>query len=376
MSRLLPFLALVSLCLVASAAAQPNNETIATVLQNTPELSLFLQALTIANLTAVPGTNQLTVFAPNNAAFGVAIGDGLLTPQDLSDPAVMQLLIPNHIASGRLLVEDLQTLGQVVTVLDNVLQVEENSAGETTIGGAPIEQADILSVNGVVHIMSGVIPIAGRAPTAELSAPSVEPVVAPVSVAPSPEVPPPEPPSSPPPAMPPPEPPSPPPPEPPSPPPPEPPSPPPPRPPAPVFVPPQLEIVVDIPPSPEPAPPLPAPEEEEEEEIPSTTPAPEVEVTQPSTPPISFGDSGIFGAVTPQQPQVPLTDGFSNFPGCECTTTGISGGTQTNEIGCAQRVGEGLTLPFSFCYVEGGTDCPLGRASEDFEGAAWRLCLR
>lgn len=301
--------------------------TMAALLRGTPRLGAFFRALKAANVTRVPG-DQITVFAPDDDALAAAISSGQLADADLDDPVPAGRLVSAAVVSQRLPLASLRFASSVQNVAGGALPVT-TKAGNVSVGGSPVALADVLASDGVLHIVSrplGLQQPAAAAPKAE-SVPSVAaPVPAPK---PAPVLPPPKPISSPPPPPPKPAPP--------------PPKPAPPPPPTPVAIPPALPVPVA-----------------------SVVAPPVVPLLQPQAFP---------GLPEIAQPTVPtnLYGPASPFAGCECSETGLSGGVQTGQAGCASRVGEQLGIAFSFCYTTSAL-CALATPSIDHPGAAWRLC--
>lgn len=58
---------------------------------------------------------------------------------------------------------------------------------------------------------------------------------------------------------------------------------------------------------------------------------------------------------------------------CACSGDGFSGGINTRRIGCAQHLKQHGDQGY-FCMVQGGLGCSLSTESQEYEGAAWRLC--
>lgn len=126
-----------------------------------PELSSLLQALTAAELVAALNQGEkITIFAPNNTAFA-----NLLTDQGAADlPALVAQLskaglsnvLQAHVIADSLPVDLLQTqeyptLNANATL--NVVKTDNN----VTVNGATVVTPNILTSNGVIHIIDAVI---------------------------------------------------------------------------------------------------------------------------------------------------------------------------------------------------------------------------
>jgi uncharacterized surface protein with fasciclin (FAS1) repeats len=128
----------------------------------TPEFTYLLQALqrpaAAAVLTAAadPSAN-VTVFAPTDAAFRALLGSTPLSA--VSDADLLAILSLHVVGSGRVFSSDL-TPGTVSTLGGNIT-VASAGGGYTLKGGsgaaANVAMANILTTNGVVHVIDQVI---------------------------------------------------------------------------------------------------------------------------------------------------------------------------------------------------------------------------
>ncbi len=140
---------------------------IPTLLSYHPSFSTLVTALSTADLVgavtfdpASTENGQFTVFAPTNDAFGALLAELEITAADLlANPDLADILL-FHVAaeaffSGDLTVEGVPVLG----FGGSVAPVVFNDDGSITIGGAQIdlEQVDIEAVNGVIHVLDGVM---------------------------------------------------------------------------------------------------------------------------------------------------------------------------------------------------------------------------
>ena len=146
-----------------------------TALKNRNDLSLLVYAinraatarpelLTILNGTSsTPLTKQVTLFAPNDAAFAAA---GYRTQADLNaaSPTVLANLLPYHVIPGltfsnQFLTGALTTLNTTasnkvaLTVTGKTITVKGNKNGLP----ATITAADILSKNAIIHVIDQVL---------------------------------------------------------------------------------------------------------------------------------------------------------------------------------------------------------------------------
>jgi uncharacterized surface protein with fasciclin (FAS1) repeats len=136
---------------------------IVTTAVNTPALSTLVAAVTAAELVeTLQGPGPFTVFAPTNEAFA-ALPDGTL--ETLLDPAnigQLQGILTYHVVPGAVMAGDL-TDGMVVqTVNGESITINVSEAGVSINGSANVAMADIVTSNGIVHVIDSVL-----LPTAE-----------------------------------------------------------------------------------------------------------------------------------------------------------------------------------------------------------------
>ena len=125
----------------------------------TDDLSSLVAAVNAASAT-VQGTlasaGPLTVFAPNNTAFSASGIDLATVPQgDLDD------ILTYHVATGQTLSGDL-TAGQTITMASGdtlTVNIDGSSITLTDASGVTVNvvTADLRLLNGVVHIIDGVL---------------------------------------------------------------------------------------------------------------------------------------------------------------------------------------------------------------------------
>ena len=110
---------------------------------------------------ALSGEGPFTVFAPTNAAFDKlpkGALEGLLKPES---KAKLQGVLKYHVIAGRLLAADLRD-GQELTTLNGAKLKVSNQGGKVTVSNgtdAPVtvQIADVISKNGVTHVIDGVL---------------------------------------------------------------------------------------------------------------------------------------------------------------------------------------------------------------------------
>lgn len=99
------------------------------------------------------GPGPFTVFAPTDAAFAKipqATLNGLL-----NDRAALTAVLTYHVVPGRVMAADVRA-GQVPTVQGNSITVT-TSNGNVKVDNANVVQTDIVTSNGVIHVIDAVI---------------------------------------------------------------------------------------------------------------------------------------------------------------------------------------------------------------------------
>merc|ERR1712137_1516603 len=147
---------------LAGCGSKNATQNIATIAEGAPELQTLVAALNATDLlSAVDGSNKITVFAPTNDAFD-ALGNEtlncLLAPVGL--PALSDVL-KYHVVPVEAKAADLTKDKSLATLDgDHNLTVSLGDNGTITIkgaGSARVIHADIMATNGVVHEVDGVL---------------------------------------------------------------------------------------------------------------------------------------------------------------------------------------------------------------------------
>jgi uncharacterized surface protein with fasciclin (FAS1) repeats len=102
------------------------------------------------------GTGPFTVFAPTNEAFAklpAGTVDKLLKPEMKKD---LTNILTYHVVSGKLMAADLKDGQKLKTVEGGELTVSVKD-GKVMINGANVTIADVVSSNGVTHVIDAVL---------------------------------------------------------------------------------------------------------------------------------------------------------------------------------------------------------------------------
>ncbi len=117
----------------------------------------LVAAVTAAGLAeTLSGAGPFTVFAPTNAAFSklpAGTVDNLLKPEMKGD---LTKVLTYHVVPGALKAADLKDGQKLKTVQGQDLTVSIKD-GKVMINGAMVTIADVVSSNGVTHVIDGVV---------------------------------------------------------------------------------------------------------------------------------------------------------------------------------------------------------------------------
>ena len=136
-----------TLTIVEIAAGAPDYSTLVSIL-SLPELSDLLSAASDSN-------SELTVFAPNNTAFGnllTALGKSSVSELPIS---LVREIIEYHIVGAKVLSTEL-TNGPVNTLLTNEFVTVDLTSG-VKINSSNVIAADLEATNGVIHGIDAVL---------------------------------------------------------------------------------------------------------------------------------------------------------------------------------------------------------------------------
>jgi len=100
----------------------------------------------------------LTVFAPTNDAFSALDVEDITGDQDLVTDLLLNHVVSGSIASGDITNgQEAETLEQAADGDSDRLTFTVTSDGSVSVNGIPVSTADIQTVNGVVHVIDGVL---------------------------------------------------------------------------------------------------------------------------------------------------------------------------------------------------------------------------
>ncbi len=141
---------------IGGTALVPSNS----ILENTeshPKLTTFIGAIKKAGLIdKLNGTGPYTFFAPTNEAFEALPGgtlDELMEPENRQQ---LVELVDNHVVVGKLTAQALQGGSSIKTLGDGQLKAVKKGE-EVMVNGARLETPDIVSSNGIIHVVDKVM---------------------------------------------------------------------------------------------------------------------------------------------------------------------------------------------------------------------------
>jgi len=138
----------------------PANKTIVETAQALPDFSILVEAVVAADLVGtLNGTGPFTVFAPTNAAFAKLLTElGLTKAQLLADKPLLTKVLTYHVVPARVLKADVPVGPAITTVQGNTFTVDATLAiTDRNARKAAITATDVLTRNGVIHVIDTVI---------------------------------------------------------------------------------------------------------------------------------------------------------------------------------------------------------------------------
>ena len=127
--------------------------------QNTPELSILVEAVVAAGLAPTLSTGTLTVFAPTNAAFAALLSElGVSKEALLADTALLTKVLTYHVVAGRVLKAEVPLNTAIATVQGQSFTVNASLViTDQNMRTSNITTADVFTSNGVIHVIDKVI---------------------------------------------------------------------------------------------------------------------------------------------------------------------------------------------------------------------------
>jgi len=140
-----------------SVKTEVKAETVVDIVKKNPDFSILAMALERADLlNALETTQNLTVFAPNNAAFA-ATG---LSEEAIKGMAVADLakVLKYHVLGNKVMASDLvQAQSVIAPTLAGLNIFASTFGGKVLINGVSVTAADAVVSNGVIHVIDKVL---------------------------------------------------------------------------------------------------------------------------------------------------------------------------------------------------------------------------
>jgi uncharacterized surface protein with fasciclin (FAS1) repeats len=105
---------------------------------------------------ALKAAGPYTVFAPTDEAFAALPAgtvENLLKPEN---QAQLQAVLLYHVVSGKIMAADIGSGAQPATLQGATIDVVGSASG-VTVNGANVVSADVVTSNGVIHVIDAVI---------------------------------------------------------------------------------------------------------------------------------------------------------------------------------------------------------------------------
>jgi len=143
--------------MVGGALMTPDKDIVGNAM-NASNVTTLVAAVKAADLVAtLQGPGPFTVFAPTNMAFEKLPAGTVATLLKPENKKQLQTILTYHAVAGRYTMADLKDGMKLKTVQGQELMVT-NKSGKITINGVSmVETADVMSSNGVTHVIDTVL---------------------------------------------------------------------------------------------------------------------------------------------------------------------------------------------------------------------------
>lgn len=141
---------------VGGAMMVPSKNIVENAIGSNDHTTLVAAVKQAGLVETLSGTGPFTVFAPTNAAFDAipkATLDGLMKPEMKAD---LTKILTYHVVAGAVKAADLKDGQELTTVQGGKLKVSIKD-GVVMINNAKVTIADVVSSNGVTHVVDAVL---------------------------------------------------------------------------------------------------------------------------------------------------------------------------------------------------------------------------
>ena len=142
--------------MVGGAKMVPSKNIVENAAGSSDHTTLVAAVKAAGLVETLSGAGPFTVFAPTNEAFAklpAGTVDNLLKPEMKKD---LTNILTYHVVAGKLMAADLKDGQKLKTVEGGELTVSVK-AGKVMINGANVTIADVVSSNGVTHVIDAVL---------------------------------------------------------------------------------------------------------------------------------------------------------------------------------------------------------------------------
>ena len=138
-------------------ASDNQGKNLLALAESNASFKTLTKALKAAGLTgALQGKDNLTIFAPTDAAFAKLPADALKELLNPVNKEVLLKILTYHVVPGKVLSTDLKS-GEVKSLEGGAINVKVDPTTGVTVNDAKVTQADITGSNGVIHAIDQVI---------------------------------------------------------------------------------------------------------------------------------------------------------------------------------------------------------------------------
>ena len=141
--------------IAANAANHP--KTIVDTAVTAGSFNTLVAAIKAADLVdTLNGKGPFTVFAPTDDAFAKLPEGTLEMLLEPENKARLQEILTYHVVPGRVMAKDVANLDSAATVNGKNFMIS-NKNGSVMVDDAKVLQTDIISSNGIIHVIDSVI---------------------------------------------------------------------------------------------------------------------------------------------------------------------------------------------------------------------------
>lgn len=141
---------------VGGAMMVPSKNIVENAIGSNDHTTLVAAVKQAGLVETLSGAGPFTVFAPTNEAFAkipAATLEGLMKPEMKAD---LTKILTYHVVAGAVKAADLTDGQELTTVQGGKLKVSVKD-GKVMINGSNVTIADVISSNGVTHVIDGVL---------------------------------------------------------------------------------------------------------------------------------------------------------------------------------------------------------------------------